>query len=100
MNYGRRRPATQRRECGRSQARSGVFTGWRYRRVRDWPRAVANGSRGAEPRKEIAVNHFFTEIGRRCDNIRSYDDIASGIAGIAFCIFCAAIFSAVFVGSI
>jgi hypothetical protein len=58
------------------------------------------GSRGAGPCQEIAVNHFFTEIGRRCDNFRSYDDIASGIAGIAFCICCTAIFSAVFVGSI
>jgi len=46
------------------------------------------------------VNDFFTEIARRCDTIRSYDDIASGIAGIAFCICCAAIFSAVFVGLI
>jgi hypothetical protein len=90
----------QQRECGWSQARSGVFTGWRCRRGRHWLRAVANGLRGAGPCQEIAVNHFFTEIGRRCDNIRSYDDIASGIAGIAFCICCTAIFSAVFVGSI
>jgi hypothetical protein len=50
--------------------------------------------------QEIAVNHFFAEIASRCDHIRSYDDIASGVAGVAFCICCVAIFSAVFVGAI
>jgi hypothetical protein len=74
----------QRRECGWSQARSGVFTGWRRRRDRHW----------------LCRRHFFTEIGRRCDNVRSYDDIACGIAGIAFCLCCAAIFAAAFLGSI
>ncbi len=68
--------------------------------VADTGRVPSRMGRAAEPRQEIAVNHFFAEIASRCDHIRSYDDIASGVAGIAFCICCAAIFSAIFVGAI
>jgi hypothetical protein len=53
-----------------------------------------------EPCQEIAVNNFFAEIARRCDGIRSFDDIAIGVAGIAFCACSAAMFAAVFVGAI
>jgi hypothetical protein len=53
-----------------------------------------------EPIEEIVVNHYFAEIATTVGSIRSFDDIVSGVASVAFCICSAALFAAVFVGAI
>lgn len=53
-----------------------------------------------EPTEEIIVNHYFAEIATTIGSIRSFDDIVSGVASVAFCVCSAVLFAAVFVGAI
>ncbi len=46
------------------------------------------------------MNHPFAEIATAFANIRSFDDIVTGVACIAFCACSAALFAFVFVGAI
>jgi hypothetical protein len=53
-----------------------------------------------EPTEEIAVNHYFAEIATTVGSIRSFDDIVSGVASVAFCACSAVLFAVVFAGAI
>ncbi len=58
-----------------------------------------NPSHGSSP-EEIAVNHYFAEIATTVGSIRSFDDVVSGVAGVAFCVCSAVLFAVVFAGAI
>ena len=46
------------------------------------------------------MNHSFAEIATTIVSIRSFDDIVSGVASIAFCVCSAVLFAVVFAGAI
>jgi len=97
-NYGRRRSPAQPIEWHGSLSRSRIRTRCADVGCRHCLRAVANRSR--RTRKEIAVINHFAEIAAAFDRIRSFDDIVTGVASIAFCACSAALFAFVFVGAI
>jgi hypothetical protein len=98
-NYGRLWSAPQRREWHRSLARGVIRTRCTGSGCRHWPGAVANRSRRRDL-KEIAVNHCFAEIASTFGSIRSFDDIVTGVASVAFCACSAVLFAVVFAAAI
>jgi hypothetical protein len=52
--------------------------------------------RAAETLKEPAVINFFEEIATAIGSISSFDDVAAGVAGVAFCVASASMFAVVF----
>ena len=46
------------------------------------------------------MNHYFAEIATTVGSIRSFDDIVSGVASVAFFVCSAVLFAVVFVAAI
>jgi hypothetical protein len=55
-------------------------------------------SPGRNP-KELAVNNFFDQIADAMASVTSYDDIATAVAGVAFCVVSVSMFAVVFAGA-